>query len=118
MAPAEEFNSLNGSHDSGRGGSAAVAGANAKSNSIVFDTTKNEMFKLSDNFKTLQRKLKVCKRHHVVRAKIYIYICFCFTRATGRSRVTARTAASPTRASLRVASLSSPDRERSLRKTR
>lgn len=29
-----------------------------KSNSIVFDATKNEMFKISDSYKSLQRKLK------------------------------------------------------------
>ncbi|TRY80327.1 hypothetical protein TCAL_10174 [Tigriopus californicus] len=29
-----------------------------KSNAIIFDTTKDELFRLSDNYKTLQRKLK------------------------------------------------------------
>lgn len=32
--------------------------ATDRPNAILFDTTKNELFKLNDNYKNLQRKLK------------------------------------------------------------
>lgn len=42
-----------------------------KSNAIIFDTTKDELFRLSDNYKTLQRKLKG------ILMSIYVSLNFC-----------------------------------------
>ena len=79
MAPVvgggEEYgNSLNSSHNSatgglgglpggGSGGSAAPGSAGGggggnRSNTLLFDTTKNELYRVTENLKTLQRKLK------------------------------------------------------------
>ena len=77
MAPVgggEEYgNSLNSSHNSatgglgglpggsGGGGSGApgsAGGGGNRSNTLLFDTTKNELYRVTENLKTLQRKLK------------------------------------------------------------
>ena len=78
MAPVgggEEYgNSLNSSHNSatgglgglpGGGGGGAGSGAPGsaggggnRSNTLLFDTTKNELYRVTENLKTLQRKLK------------------------------------------------------------
>jgi len=50
MPPVENVN--------GGGGSGGGGGGGLKSNVILFDSTKNELFRLNDNYKTLQRKLK------------------------------------------------------------
>ena len=79
MAPVvvggEEYgNSLNSSHNSATGGlgglpggggggsgapgSAGGGGGGNRSNTLLFDTTKNELYRVTENLKTLQRKLK------------------------------------------------------------
>ena len=78
MAPVvgggEEYgNSLNSSHNSATGGlgglpggggggsgapGSAGGGAGNRSNTLLFDTTKNELYRVTENLKTLQRKLK------------------------------------------------------------
>ena len=76
MAPVgggEEYgNSLNSSHNSttgglgglpGGGGGApgSAGGGGNRSNTLLFDTTKNELYRVTENLKTLQRKLKASK---------------------------------------------------------
>ena len=75
MAPVvsgEEYNSLNSSHNSATGGLGGLPGGGGapgsaggggggggnRSNTLLFDTTKNELYRVSENLKTLQRKLK------------------------------------------------------------
>ena len=75
MAPVgggEEYgNSLNSSHNSATGGlgglpggggggapGSAGGGGGNRSNTLLFDTTKNELYRVTENLKTLQRKLK------------------------------------------------------------
>lgn len=69
MAPVvgEEYNnSLNSSHNSATGGLRGVPGGGEapgsaggnRSNTLLFDTTKNELYRVTENLKTLQRKLK------------------------------------------------------------
>ena len=36
----------------------APSGAGMRSNAIIFDSTKDELYKITDNYKSLQRKLK------------------------------------------------------------
>lgn len=70
MAPVvgggEEYNSLNSSHNSLTGGLGGAphpgsAGGN-RSNTLLFDITKNELYRVTENLKTLQRKLKASDR--------------------------------------------------------
>ena len=73
MAPVvsgEEYNSLNSSHNSATGGlggglpggapgsAGGGGGGGNRSNTLLFDTTKNELYRVTENLKTLQRKLK------------------------------------------------------------
>ena len=73
MAPVgggEEYgNSLNSSHNSATGGLGGLPGVGGpapgsaggggnRSNTLLFDTTKNELYRVTENLKTLQRKLK------------------------------------------------------------
>ena len=77
MAPVgggEEYgNSLNSSHNSATGGLGGLPGSGSggsgapgsagggggnRSNTLLFDTTKNELYRVTENLKTLQRKLK------------------------------------------------------------
>ena len=73
MAPVvsgEEYNSLNSSHNSATGGLGGLpggapgsaggggGGGGNRSNTLLFDTTKNELYRVTENLKTLQRKLK------------------------------------------------------------
>ena len=65
----EEYNSLNSSHNSATGGLGGLpapgsagggGGGGNRSNTLLFDTTKNELYRVTENLKTLQRKLKAC----------------------------------------------------------
>ena len=66
MAPVAEgyYQQHGGSQDSfrngngGMNGSAGMENGFGKANTVLFDTTKNELFRLTEGFKTLHRKLK------------------------------------------------------------
>lgn len=55
MAPTTDTDPEFGSHNNSVSG---ISDSIHKSNIITFDTSKNEAFRISDNYKTLQRKLK------------------------------------------------------------
>ena len=46
-----------------------------KSNTILFDVSKNELFRITDNYKTLQRKLKGMKYEYFYDMSIDMRLC-------------------------------------------
>ena len=79
----EEYNSLNSSHNSATGGLGGLpapgsagggGGGGNRSNTLLFDTTKNELYRVTENLKTLQRKLKESEFTRIYPAKFRVLV--------------------------------------------